>query len=106
MGQEVNGEEVRQLKQIAGYLQELASYQRRRPLAEVLDDEERRSAYELSDGERSAAQIKKEGDLTVSPRTIQNWWTDWVEQGFADRTSGGQARARYDTFVIDENVEN
>lgn len=105
MAEKENGDEVRQLKQIAGYLQELASYQRRRPLAEELDDEERRSAYELSDGERSAAQIKKEGELTVSTRTIQNWWTGWVEQGFADRTTGGQARARYGTFVIDEIEE-
>lgn len=105
MAQQEDGDEVTQLKQITGYLRELVSYQRRRALAEVLDDEERRLAYELSDGERSAARIKKEGGLTVSTRTIQNWWTDWVEQGFADRTAGGQARARYYTFVIDETEE-
>lgn len=82
------------------YLRDIASFFRRADLAGVLTDSEQRRAYELSDGKRSAADIKREGQISKSDRSIQNWWTRWTESGIADRQNDGKVRAKYSTAVI------
>lgn len=88
------------LAAIEDYLREIASYNRRRELEEILDDPEHRTAYELSNGNRSASDIQQEGNISKSPRTIQTWWEKWVELDIAERLPNRKVRRRYDTFVL------
>lgn len=93
---------VRELRRTVSYLRELVSYRRQADLRNALaDNEEKRRAYELSDGSRSSQEVKEDGEISVSRRSIQRWWNDWVDQGLAERMEDGSARARYETWVID-----
>lgn len=92
---------IAELRRISDYLRELASFNRRHELARALEDPERRRAYVLSDGMHTRDDIAADDQITKSGRTISNWWSDWVEDGLADRTDEGSAKARYDVHVID-----
>lgn len=93
---------VRELRRASSYLRELVSHRRRKELRDALGgDEDKRTAYELSNGTRSAKEVKDDGDVSVSTRSIQRWWNDWVDAGLAERIAGGSVRARYDAWVID-----
>lgn len=94
-------EEVTEEARVITYLRDIASYARRHQLRRVLDDPEHRTAYELSDGERSAGEIKKDGNLEASKRTIQRWQSGWVDQGLAERVGNRKVLARYDTFALE-----
>lgn len=95
---------AQKLDELTRYARELVSYVRRNELADALDKPEKIAAYRLSNGHRSSRAVKEEGELSVSKRTIRNWWDNWVEKGLADRTDGGQARSRYDPFVLKAEV--
>lgn len=96
---------ARELSRVTSYLRELVSYRRREDLREALaGNKEKRSAYELSDGSRSSSEVKDDGNISVSARSVQRWWKDWIEEGLAERLEDGSVRARYDAWVIDVDV--
>lgn len=103
-----NGEDpvVRALRRANSYLREFVSHRRRKELRDALGgDEDKLTAYELSNGTRSAKEVKDDGDISVSTRSIQRWWNDWVDARLAEREAGGSVRARYDAWVIDLEPE-
>lgn len=89
-----------QLAEANSYLRELVSHKRRDDLREALSDPEKRRAYELSDGTRTSSNVRNDGNLSKSPRTIQRWWQDWIDRGLAEAIEGASVRARYDPWVI------
>lgn len=90
-----------ELRRQTRYLRELASFNRRDELRKSLDDPDKRLAYNLSDGLRSAADVVEDGRLTKSARSVQRWWQEWVEADLAIRMESGSVLARYDAWVID-----
>lgn len=97
---------VRELRRASSYLRELVSHRRKGDLRDALGgDEDKRTAYELSDGTRSSKEVKDDGDISVSTRSIRRWWNDWVNEGLAERLANGSVRARYDAWVIDVDSE-
>ena len=63
-------------------------------MIDELDTDEKRIAYQLSDGENSTAQIASV--IPVSQMTISNWWRNWLELGIVKQTEkyGGRRRKR------------
>jgi hypothetical protein len=51
----------------------------RKHLEEVLDSEDKRRAYQLTDGVNTMADIRNHVD--VAHGTLQAWWTDWEAKG-------------------------
>ena len=49
-----------------------------------LDTDDKKIAYELSDGENSTYDIQKY--VSVSQRTISSWWRNWFELGLMEQT--------------------
>jgi len=88
------------LAAIHTYARESASYRRRDDLAAALTDDEQIRAYELTNGKRSAQQVKEDGNISKSGRSILRWWQDWVDRGLAEKLDDGSVRARYDPFVL------
>lgn len=101
------GDEVQQHLEVqTSYLREIASFNRRHDLREALKDDEKRRAYELSDGERSSQEVVDDGDLSKSSRTVQRWWQEWIDKGLAERAENGSARSRYAAWVIDVEADD
>lgn len=82
------------------YLREIASYNRRADLLATLSNEEHRAAYAVSDGSRTADEVKEAAGINSSPRTVVNWWKKWVEAGIAERMGDGKVKGRYDLAVL------
>jgi len=63
----------------------------KKKLLEILDTDEKKTAYELSDGINSGRSIARE--IGVGNKTIGNWWKKWFEAGLIEQTEkyrGGQ----------------
>lgn len=93
-----------ELKSIAGYLREIASFNRREELGEVLADPEHRRVFELTDGDTTAEDIAAHDNVTKSARTVRRWWKKWRELGLVEGTDEFPRR-RYSTFVLDLDEE-
>lgn len=96
---------VNALEQIAGYLMEIASFNRRDELRDVLSDESHRRAYELTDGKTSSQEIAADDGVSSGDSAVRNWWVKWRRLGLVD-SSGEYPRRRYATFVIDLDEED
>jgi len=53
-------------------------------MLEILDTDDKKIVYELSDGERSRRDLTKY--VSVSGKTISNWWNDWFDSGLVVQT--------------------
>lgn len=63
-------------------------------MIEALDTDEKKIAYQLTDGENSTTQIASV--IPVSQVTVSNWWRNWLELGIVKQTEkfGGKRRIR------------
>jgi len=64
-------------------------------MIQELDTDDKKIAYQLSDGENSSRDIANK--VNVTHKTIQNWWNNWFEAGLVEQTEkyGG---GRYKKF--------
>jgi hypothetical protein len=65
----------------------------RESLVQVLDGDQKRLVYELTDGSRSGREI--EGISGVPTRTVNNWWSRWKELGFVDPSPKYERRVQW-----------
>lgn len=53
-------------------------------MIEYLDTDDKKIAYQLSDGENSTYDIEKK--VSVTAMTVSNWWNRWFEAGIVEQT--------------------
>lgn len=71
-------------------------------LLDELDTDDKKIAYELSDG-RSSPDIAKEVD--VIDKTIRNWWKKWVKRSIAEIHPSYSKRIRKIFLLGDFGIE-
>ena len=68
----------------------------KRKLLELLNTDEKKIAYQLSDGERSSREIAKV--VSVSHMAIQQWWSKWFELDLIEQAEK-HGRGRYKRLI-------
>jgi hypothetical protein len=67
-------------------------------LSGTLDSDAKRTAYQVSDGVRSAREVARLSE--TSHPTIGRWWADWESRGLAEATTDGRVRAVFDLRLV------
>ena len=85
----MNEEILNELKKQTKWLRFLALPKLKEIVVITLDTNEKRRIYDLSDGQKSSPQITKvlkDQGITVSDRTIRNYWKYWFALGIVEKS--------------------
>ena len=67
-------------------------------VSRTLDTEAKRSAYQHTDGSKSAREVARLAGTTHP--TVRRWWQEWNAMGLADDTAQGRSKATFDLRLL------
>jgi len=101
---QINKDILKTLQEIKFWIRLLAWEELKKMLERVLDSEEKKIAYILSDGKNTSTLVATRAGTSQS--SISRWWQEWKAMGIAvDVSARGGGRAKTVTSLEDMGIE-